>query len=113
MVANAVRIVGGPDEHDYKFVEVVWLDAAANAATWAHLDDIVKPQGVLSRGWLVKDEPTFIAVANSVSGTDGEYEGVVGGIITIPRGMIVEGGLVELRVSRKRIKKEKPDAPAQ
>lgn len=85
----------------YKYVEAIWDDAASNSETWVSVDDIQKPERVVTRGWLVKECPTFLSIASSVSATE-DYEDTVGNTLTIPRGMVVS--LKELKVSYARIK---------
>lgn len=91
----------------YRFVEAIWDDAASNAETWVNLADIQRPERVITRGWLVKDDPEFVCIASSVA-ADEEHEENVGNTMTIPRGMIVE--LVDLVPTRKRPAKA-PAAP--
>lgn len=91
------------EEHDYRYVEVMWDDAVSNSQTWAHLDDIAKPERIITRGWLVVDEPSYVSIASSVCGTDGVYEGVVGNTLTVPRGMIVD--MFDISATRKRARK--------
>jgi hypothetical protein len=80
----------------YKFVEIVWDDAASNSETWVLARNIAGPEQVITRGWLVRDEPKYVAVASSVSNEDLE-EDHVGNTITVPRGMVVS--MRELRLT--------------
>lgn len=86
----------------YKFVEIIWDDAASNSETWVQPKDVTAPEQVITRGWLIRDEPKFVAVASSVSNEDLE-EDHVGNTITIPRGMIES--MRELRLTTARVKK--------
>jgi hypothetical protein len=88
----------------YKFVEIIWDDAASNAETWVSTKDITGPEQVITRGWLVREESKFVAVASSVSNEDLE-EDHVGNTITIPRGMITS--MRELRLTTVKARKAK------
>lgn len=85
----------------YKFVEVVWEDAASNSETWVIAKEITGPEEVITRGWLVRDETKYVAVASSVSNEDLE-EDHVGNTLTIPRGMIMS--MRELRLTTAKAK---------
>jgi hypothetical protein len=67
-------------------IEVVWRDSTSNSDTWVGLDDIDEPEAIVSIGFLVKDTPTYIALASSVSADGGEDS--VGNTMIIPRPMI-------------------------
>ena len=75
-----------PEWDRYVIVEVLWIDAVANAITeWMDIDDLqeVQPCETLSVGYLITDHPewlTIIALMNDSTG---------GHAITIPRGMIL------------------------
>lgn len=92
----------------YKFVEVVWEDAASNSETWVTAKEITAPEEVITRGWLIRDEPKYVAIASSVSNEDLE-EDHVGNTLTIPRGMIMT--MRELRLTTAIVKVKKPKAP--
>lgn len=80
----------------YKYVEVIWDDAASNSEAWVHKDDIALPEQVITRGWIIKEDERSIAIASSVSNIE-EFEDTVGNTMTIPVGMIVSRR--ELRVT--------------
>jgi len=88
----------------YKFVEVVWEDAASNSETWVKAEEITAPEEVITRGWLVRDELKYVAIASSVSNED-LAEDHVGNTLTIPRGMIMT--MRELRLTTVKAKKPK------
>ena len=88
----------------YKFVEIIWDDAASNSQTWVHVQDVAAPAPVITRGWVIRDEPKFVALASSVSNEELE-EDHVGNTMTIPRGMIVT--MRELKLTTVKTKKEK------
>lgn len=96
--------VRGPYKPPYKFVEVVWEDAASNSETWVTTKEITAPEEVITRGWLVRDEPKYVAIASSVSNEDLE-EDHVGNTITIPRGMIMTLRELKLTTARARVRK--------
>lgn len=93
----------------YKFVEVVWEDASSNSETWVHTKDIAAPEEVITRGWLVRDEEKYVALASSVANEDLE-EDHVGNTMTIPRGMIMM--MRELKLTTVKVKKPKIVATA-
>lgn len=69
---------------DYKFVEVKWIDSASTS-TWSTLKDLAEPVTILTRGWLVRDEETYVVLAGSrCLKTDHDTE-IFGEHITIPR----------------------------
>lgn len=100
----------------YKFVEVIWDDAASNNETWVQAKDITAPEQVITRGWLVRDTEKWVGVAGSVANEDLE-EDHVGNTMTIPRGMIVsmrEIKVITAKPKKTRKKKSmKPDAEDQ
>lgn len=76
-----------PDWDKHEIVEVVWVDAIANAITeWMDLEDLeeVQPCETLSVGYLLKDHPEWITIVALLN------EGSAGHAITIPRGMILD-----------------------
>lgn len=85
----------------YKFIEVIWDDAASNSDAWVHKDDIALPEQVITRGWLIKEDERSVAIASSVSNVE-EFEDTVGNTMTIPRGMIISRR--ELKVSNASVK---------
>lgn len=90
-----------PYRPPYKFVEIVWDDAASNSDAWVHKDDIALPEQVITRGWLIKEDVRSVAIASSVSNIE-EFEDTVGNTMTIPIGMIVSRR--ELKVSNASVK---------
>jgi hypothetical protein len=98
-----------PYKPPYKFVEVVWEDAASNSETWVTAKEITAPEEVITRGWLVRDEPKYVAVASSVSNEDLE-EDHVGNTLTIPRGMIMTMRELRLTTAREKQAKKPPAA---
>lgn len=93
----------------YPFVEIIWDDAASNSETWVTTDDITGPEQVITRGWLVKEEEKFIAVAASVANEAIENE-TVGNTMTIPKGMIVSRRELKLSTARPKKPRGVPDA---
>lgn len=85
----------------FPLVQVLWTDAASNAATWTTVSDIVETIKVLSVGWAVKDTEAYLTLASSMHVE--EEDGDVGNTMTIPRGMILS--VKEIRVSNPRKKK--------
>lgn len=98
-----------PYKPPYKFVEIVWDDAASNSETWVTASEITGPEQVITRGWLIRDEAKYVAVASSVSNEDLE-EDHVGNTITIPRGMVVS--MRELRLTTHVVRTRKPRTPS-
>lgn len=90
-----------PYEPPYKYVEVIWDDAASNSQTWVGVKDVAVPAPVITRGWLVRDEPKFVSVASSIANEESESD-TVGNTMTIPRGMITS--MRELRVTTRKSK---------
>lgn len=88
-------------EPPYKFVEIIWDDAASNAKTWVEIADIAVPAPVITRGWLVRDDPKYVSVASSVANEELEKD-AVGNTMTVPRGMIVT--MRELKVTTRKVK---------
>lgn len=75
-----------PDWDTRQIIEVLWIDAVANAITeWMDLDDLeqCQPCETLSVGYLLKDHPEWITIVSLLN------DGSAGHAITIPRGMIV------------------------
>lgn len=70
--------------HD-RYVEVVWNDAASNDG-WVELDGDDTPQQIITRGWLIKEYPTYIVLAASLQIGNAN---TVGSTQIIPIGMIV------------------------
>jgi hypothetical protein len=83
----------------YPFVEIVWDDAASNVNSWVSPQDLAKPERILSRGWLVREDDTYVVVAASIV-AEGTIEDDVSNTTCIPKGMIVDRS--ELKFSRKR-----------
>lgn len=75
-------------KHTRPLVEVVWDDANTGEDQWVAVDDLPEPERAYTVGYLVKDEPTHVVVAQTWGlKQDGSEE--VGGTWAIPRGMIV------------------------
>ena len=75
-----------PDWDDRQIIEVLWIDAVANAITeWLDLDELeqCQPCETLSVGYLLKDHPEWITIVGLLNDSSG------GHAITIPRGMIL------------------------
>lgn len=79
-----------------KFVEVVWNDAASNDG-WVELTADTDPQQIITRGWLVKENPNYLVLAASLQ--IGKAD-TVGSTQIIPLGMIVSQR--ELKVTNAR-----------
>lgn len=85
----------------YKFVEVIWDDAASNSEAWVHKNDLALPEQVITRGWLIKEDDRAIYIASSIA-NNVEFEDTVGNTMTIPKGMVVSRR--DLKVASARIK---------
>ena len=75
-----------PDWDNRQIIEVLWIDAVANAITeWLDLDELeqCQPCETLSIGYLLKDHPEWITIVGLLNDSSG------GHAITIPRGMIL------------------------
>ena len=75
-----------PDWADRQIIEVLWIDAVANAITeWMDLDELeqCQPCETLSVGYLLKDHPEWITIVGLLN------DASAGHAITIPRGMIL------------------------
>lgn len=71
-----------PFQH-FPLVEVVWDDASALKHGWTIKNDIPEPQLAISVGFLIREAPDHIVIAQD---TDGE--GSHNGRTQIPRGMV-------------------------
>lgn len=67
----------------YPMCEVVWDDAAGLRHGWMSSEEELKPQLVLSVGFLIQETPDHIVIAQDVDG-----EGAHNGRSQIPRGMV-------------------------
>lgn len=75
-----------PDWDTRPIIEVLWIDAVANAITeWLNLDELedCQPCETLSVGYLLRDHPEWITIVGLLN------DGSAGHAITIPRGMIL------------------------
>ena len=75
-----------PEWDRYVIIEILWIDAVANAITeWMDIDDLqeVQPCETLSVGYLLKDHPEWITIVGLLN------DASAGHAITIPRGMIL------------------------
>lgn len=81
------------------FVEVTWDDAVATEGWVEASSTDLTMERMVTRGWLIKETPEYIVIANSIKlgGAD-----LIGGTNVIPRGMIV--AQQELKVSNARSK---------
>lgn len=98
----------------YPYMEVVWDDASSNSESWVDIADVVEPERVITRGWLVKKTERAITLASSVA-LEEKYEDSVGNTMTVPLGMIISQR--EIRVSNASSKSRRklhpqPDAEA-
>lgn len=80
------------------FIEVVWDDAVSNDG-WVSVDTDATPERVVSRGWLIRREDTYIVLAGAIYESHGN---TIGSTQTIPIGMIVSER--ELKVTNARSK---------
>lgn len=83
----------------YKLVEIIWDDAASNASTWVHKDNMEMPEQVATIGWLIKEDDKAVYTASSIA-NDKEHEDDVGNTMVIPKGMIVSRREVRLTNAR-------------
>lgn len=83
----------------YKLVEIIWDDAASNASTWVHKDNMEHPEQVVTVGWLIKEDDKAVYTASSIA-NDKEHEDDVGNTMVIPKGMIVSRREVKLTNAR-------------
>jgi hypothetical protein len=83
----------------WPFIEVIWDDAASNSKTWVTVGEVTGPEQVITRGWLVKETDSYIAIAGSVPNEDLD-ELTVGNTMTIPKGMIVSRRDLKLLTAR-------------
>ncbi len=76
-----------PPPH-FKCVEVIWEDSTSSPDGWQDDDSLPKPSIMFSRGWLVKEEKSYVCVACTAYKT---YEGnwMFGEVISIPRRCIL------------------------
>lgn len=90
-----------------RFVEVRWLDAAAEASwTSIHDTDIVAAP-CISRGWIMRQDETQILLCGTVGmGADGLVE-EANAIISIPRPMIQSVEDFPIRPKRRTVAKKK------
>jgi hypothetical protein len=75
-----------PEWDKYVIVEVLWIDAVANAITeWMDIEELqnVQPCETLSVGYLITDHPEWVTIIALMNDSTG------GHAITIPRGMIL------------------------
>jgi hypothetical protein len=71
-------------------VEVLWVDAVASEG-WHRRDDLPTPEArVVTVGYLLRETPGSVVVANSMFADYEDEDGTVGGITEIPKGMLVE-----------------------
>jgi len=68
-----------------RFVEVVWNDAASNEG-WVELDADTEPMQIITRGWLIKENTSYLVLAGSLQLDNAN---TVGSTQIIPLGMIV------------------------
>jgi hypothetical protein len=71
-----------PFQH-FDLVEVIWNDASGLRHGWTAKSETLEPQLALSVGFLVKDTPEHILIAQ-----DTDEEGSHNGRTQIPRGMV-------------------------
>lgn len=91
----------------YKFVEIVWDDAASNSESWVAVADVAPLEQVITRGWLVKETEKFVCIAGSVSNEE-DHEEIVGNTLSIPLGMIVSRRELSLTTTKVRKPKASP-----
>lgn len=92
----------------YKFVEIVWDDAASNSESWVAIKDVSELEQVITRGWLVKETVKFVCIAGSVSNEE-DHEEIVGNTLSIPLGMIVSRRELSLSTVKTKVKKAKDE----
>jgi len=69
------------------YLEVIWNDAASNDG-WVDTSDDTSPIKIISRGWLIKETPTYLVLAAAKHCA--EESTTVGSTQTIPTGMIIK-----------------------
>lgn len=75
--------------HTHPLVEVVWDDAVTADDTWvSDMDELPEPERAYTVGYLLKDEPSHMVVAQTWGlKKDGTEE--IGNAWAIPKGMII------------------------
>ena len=73
----------GKPKHKWPFVEVRWFDAISEGG-WQEFNKVNEPSLCITRGWLIKDEDWYVAIAGTIGDDD-----QVGEVISIPRGFII------------------------
>lgn len=90
-----------PEQH-YDLFEVWWDDAAGLRHGWMDRNEPVKPQMVISVGFLVVDTPEHIIIAQ-----DTDDMGAHNGRTQIPRGMVKQ-----MKLLRRKDVKKTAETPA-
>lgn len=88
-----------PQQH-FDLVEVLWDDASGIRHGWAAKSEKVEAYVAMSVGWLIKETPDHIIIAQ-----DTDDEGSHNGRSQIPRGMVKK-----IRVLKKKATDAKPRA---
>ena len=91
-----------PEQH-YDLYEVWWDDAAGLRHGWMDRTEPLKPQMVISVGFLIREGVDHIIIAS-----DTDEEGAHNGRTQIPRGMVKKMRLIR----KKDAKKDDKPAPA-
>ena len=86
----------------YPLVEVWWDDASALRHGWLEVSEELKPQMVLTVGFLIKETDDYIMIAQDV-----DPQGMHNGRSQIPRGMVRN-----IKILRK-VDEVKKDSPQQ
>ena len=89
------------------FVEIEWLDAWADSVTAVTVQDIQdshKPERIVTRGWLLRQDEIGVSIANEICG-DGSFRGRT----FVPASM--HPIVTELNCARKRKPKPQPTNP--
>lgn len=84
-----------PEQH-YDLYEIWWDDAAGLRHGWMDRSEKVKPQMVISVGFLIVDEPDHIIIAQDTDDT-----GAHNGRTQIPRGMVKHMKLMRKKDGKK------------
>lgn len=84
-----------PEQH-YDLYECWWDDAAGLRHGWMDKTEKIKPQMALSVGFLIKDEPDHIIIAQ-----DTDDDGGHNGRTQIPRGMVKHMKLLRKKDEKK------------
>lgn len=81
-----------------KLIEVVWKDVLDTGGDWYHEDKLPEPVTVKTIGYVLADKTKHIVLMRDFYFD--HDKGVAGGVITIPKGMIVKINDVSIVTSK-------------